>query len=158
MTLSTSSLYTVKIKSVVNNQHRILRWRSNQIFSSFTALIKGFALAISSRPTFLKSKPHPCLSGYLWTPQNVTPHLHLNPVNPTRFRHDPHRFGNAATATSDPEVAAAELAVTSGDGEVNGGGSDSTAGDGDGGAAEERAVSMEDWVEACCCSFKRKSL
>ena len=65
----------------------------DQIFWSFAALTSGFALAISSRPADLKSKVHPWTSGYLWAPQKVVPHRHLNPVNPTRFLHVVHRFG-----------------------------------------------------------------
>lgn len=65
-----------------------------QIFSSFSAFTIGFALAIFSFPTRLKSKVHSCCSAYLWLPQNTYPHLHLKPVIPTRRRQVKQRFGS----------------------------------------------------------------
>lgn len=68
------------------------------IFSNFSALTTGFARAIASLPTALKSKLQPCCSGYLWVPQKVVPHRHLNPVNPTRLLQTEHRLGWAVVA------------------------------------------------------------
>lgn len=65
-----------------------------QIFSSFSAFTIGFALAIFSFPTRLKSKVHSCCSAYLWVPQNTNPHLHLKPVIPTRRRQVKQRLGS----------------------------------------------------------------
>lgn len=142
----------------------IQRLRSNQILLSLSALITGFAFAISSLPTALKSKPHSCFSGYLWDPQNVIPHLHLNPVNPVLFLHVPHRFDWTGPC---------ELSDASGtiDGTVNAGGwgwgRDSISATGEAATntaveadaeAEERAVSIVDLVLACSCSFKWMSL
>lgn len=79
------------------------RW-SSQIFSSFAAFTTGFAFAIASFPTVLKSNVQSCFSGYLWLPQNVVPHLHVNPVSPTRFLHDPHRFRCCGFPTADDGV------------------------------------------------------
>ena len=143
----------------------------------------GLALAISSLPTALKSKVHACFSGYLWTPQNVVPHRHLNPVNPTRFLHIKHRFGcdfaaaavtvTAATSASAATWAAAAAGggscnLTSGKVNTGGGwgGRDSVnefEEDDEEEAAEEeeeeeRAISMEDLEEAWCCSSRWISL
>ena len=58
----------------------------------------GLALAICSLPISLKLKVQPWCSGYLWVPQNVIPHLHLNPVSPTRLLHVKHLFATATAA------------------------------------------------------------
>ncbi|MFS8012302.1 hypothetical protein Hanom_Chr14g01319241 [Helianthus anomalus] len=92
---------------------------SSHIFSSFTPLTTGFALAIASFPMVLKSKVHACCSGYLWVPQNVVPHLHVNPVSPTRRLHDPHLFrGCDFTATTESvETGASAVAREEEDGD-----------------------------------------
>lgn len=138
-------------------------------------MTRGLAFAISSLPTALKSNVQSCFSGYLWVPQNVVPHLHLNPVNPTRFLHTKHRFGLLVVAvTVTVSATSASLETIAGtrtssatSGKVNagggGGGIDSVKDDDDddeeeGEAAEKRAVSMEDLEEAWCCSLRWKSL
>jgi hypothetical protein len=96
---------------------------------------------------------HPCFSGYLWTPQKVVPHLHLNPVNPTRLRHVKHRFGWAATtATSSPrDTTACVRTSLATSGKVNAGGGRDTVAGGEEveeeEEEEERAISMEDLEE-----------
>lgn len=94
---SSPSIVTALIKSIVREESLFFL---SQILSSFWALTRGLSLAIASLPTALKSNVHPCCSGYLWVPQNVTPHLHVNPINPTRFLHDEHRFGLTTAGTS----------------------------------------------------------
>lgn len=134
---------------------------SSQIFSSFSALTSGFARAISSLPTSLKSKVHPWFSGYLWDPQNVISHLHLNPVNPTRFLQTMHRFGccccgrcSATRATSTAGTGDSPM----NSGRLNSGTweTDSTTTDEDENEGEEE---RDDLMEvAPCCSLRRKSL
>lgn len=89
---------------------------SDYIFSNFSALIRGFALAMASLPMDLKSKEHPCCSGYLWVPQNVIPHLHQNPVNPTFLRQTEHLLGCATCCTAawgtKPTVSVSTAAAT----------------------------------------------
>ena len=102
------------------------------IFPNFSALTTGFALAMASLPIDLKSNEHPWISGYRWVPQNVVPHLHLNPVNPTFFLQAEHLFGcaeigwtatvTAAVTTSGSSSAAVDSCSTSID-EVDGIGS-----------------------------------
>lgn len=59
------------------------------ILSAFTT---GLALAMASRPWPLKSKLQSCFSGYRWSPQNVDPHRQVNPITPTFFLQQKHRF------------------------------------------------------------------
>lgn len=135
----------------------------NQIFSSFSALIKGLARAISSRPTFLKSNEHPCFSGYRWVPQKMVPHLHLKPVNPIRFLQTEHRFGcggccccccccSTTTATS-----ASLSPLTSGRAKAGGSGRDPRNGADDEGGEAEREFSTVVLIDACCCSLRQWS-
>ena len=151
----------------------------DQIFWSFAALTSGFAFAISSRPADLKSKVHPWTSGYLWAPQKVVPHRHLNPVNPTRFLHVVHRFGRfcccsgggvtvfvAVTSSSADGfrtrgwIIGEEMEMVSGDGGDTSEREDSTVDciepiSDDGGDTAEREDSTVDFMEACCCLRQR---
>ncbi|CAH9127799.1 unnamed protein product [Cuscuta epithymum] len=92
----------------------------DHIFSTFSALIRGLALAMASLPAALKSKVQPCISGYRWLPQKVTPHLHLNPVSPTLFRHVEHLFAGSCTSASAADAAAIFAGGPDGDGEMDG--------------------------------------
>ena len=81
------------------------------ILSTLSALITGLAFEIASRPTSLKSKLHSCFSGYLWLPQNVLPHLHLNPITPTfllQLKHLFVRAGFDGSASSCPVAIGAD--------------------------------------------------
>lgn len=76
---------------------------NGQILSrSLSVLTRGFARAMASLPADLKSNSQLCCSGYLWEPQKVCPHLHLNPVSPTFLEHAVHRpaFFDGAAVTS----------------------------------------------------------
>jgi len=91
---------------LVNSRHNLNRSSARKviqingfvhIFSNFSALTTGLALAMASFPMALKSKVHPCCSGYRWLPQKVVPHLHRKPINPTFFLHVKHLLGWCST-------------------------------------------------------------
>lgn len=130
---------------------------SDQIFCSFAALTNGFAFAISSRPADLKSNVHPWISGYLWTPQKVVPHRHLNPVNPTRFLHTVHRFGRCGGCCCFSSVVFAGICNSTGAIVVDEEEIDSVTEDDGGGDAAEREDSTVDFMEACCCCLRHRS-
>ncbi|KAJ4724798.1 hypothetical protein OWV82_003743, partial [Melia azedarach] len=136
------------------------RQRESYIFCSFSALTTGFAFAICSLPTPLKSNEQSCCSGYLWVPQNTDPHRHLKPVSPTRLLHVKHLFttavcctaaatNNACFSSSFASAVGFSCKDKSTDGVDKGDGVDD-----DDEAEEEIKV----WLKAClaeedCCSF-----
>lgn len=139
-------------------------WERSQILSSFSALTTGLALAICSLPISLKSKVQPWCSGYLWVPQNVIPHLHLNPVSPTRLLHVKHLFATATATAAVVTVTASSgfdsVSLTTKTGGGDGGEEDigtSAVVEDDGGD-----VATRDWLRASlaeedCCSVSCKS-
>lgn len=97
----------------------------------------------------------------------MVPHLHLNPVKPTFLRHDEQRFGlglGLGFVTSDPTAARGgmvrSVVVSGRDKATTGGTGGGSIGEeeGEGDDEAERAASMVDFVEACSCSLRRKSL
>ncbi|KAL2472534.1 Protein DETOXIFICATION [Abeliophyllum distichum] len=64
----------------------VLMVKSLQILSILLALIIGLAFAIAFLASSLKSKVQLCLSGYLWVPQKVQPHMHLKQSPPPSCR------------------------------------------------------------------------
>lgn len=137
-------------------------WERSQILSSFSALTTGLALAICSLPISLKSKVQPWCSGYLWVPQNVIPHLHLNPVSPTRLLHVKHLFATATAAVVTVTASSGfdSVSLTTKTGGGDGGEEDigtSAVVEDDGGD-----VATRDWLRASlaeedCCSVSCKS-
>lgn len=123
--ISDPNNFSIFFLSNNNNKKQIYKYEMTeipteagfQILRSFSPITTGFAFAICSLPISLKSNSHPCCSGYLWAPHSVNPHLHLNPVSPTRFLQFPHLFAcvtdppfststrarDASTATEDDE-------------------------------------------------------
>ncbi len=132
---------------------------SHHILCNLSAFTTGLALEMASLPGFLKSKVHPCCSGYLWTPQNVIPHLHRNPVNPTLFRQVEHLLGRVdegAAATAPGAVIS--LAAS---GKVKAGGERGAVDEEEAAAAEaegdESDFSTADLTEEACSSLRRRS-
>lgn len=143
----------------------MMRERS-QILSSFSALTTGLALAICSLPLSLKSKVQPWCSGYLWVPQNVIPHLHLNPVSPTRLLHVKHLFATAAAAAVVTVTASSSfdsVSLTTKTGGGDGGEEDIvTSAVDDEDDDDDDEVATRDWLRASlaeedCCSVSCKS-
>lgn len=122
--------------------------RSIQIFSNFSALTRGFSLAIASLPAALKSKAQPCCSGYLWVPQNVVPHLHVKPISPTLFRHAEHRFGLTTCSATVSIVQTNRSREVSGKDTADDDGT-TTAGAGEG----NREFSTADLADFSCSAF-----
>ena len=139
----------IKVCFTVNNASN----GSDHIFWSFAATTNGLAFAISSRPADLKSNVHPWTSGYLWVPQKVVPHRHMNPVNPTRFLHTVHRLGRCCWICFSICISAAWIWTTGAIVDVE---IDWISGD-DGGDAAEREDSTVDFMEACCWFLRQRS-
>lgn len=124
------------------------------ILCNFSAFTTGLALEMASLPTVLKSKVHPCCSGYRWTPQKVIPHLHRNPVRPTLFRQVEHRFGCVVDGAGAGEATTAGAVVSlAASGKVKAGGERGAVDE----ETDENDFSTADLAEEACSSLRRRS-